>query len=82
MKNNENFSELGLSPELLLAVEKSGFTEPTRIQEITLPQILEGKDLLIEAQTGSGKTACFAWPLLQKISADQERNKKSAEKEN
>ena len=79
MKNNENFSELGLSPELLLAVEKSGFTEPTRIQEITLPQILEGKDLLIEAQTGSGKTACFAWPLLQKISADQERNKKSVQ---
>lgn len=79
MKNNENFSELGLCPELLLAVEKSGFTEPTRIQEITLPQILEGKDLLIEAQTGSGKTACFAWPLLQKISADQERNKKSVQ---
>lgn len=79
MKNNENFSELGLSPELLLAVEKSGFTEPTHIQEITLPQILEGKDLLIEAQTGSGKTACFAWPLLQKISADQERNKKSVQ---
>lgn len=79
MKNNENFSELGLCPELLLAVEKSGFTEPTRIQEITLPQILEGKDLLIEAQTGSGKTACFAWPLLQKISSDQERNKKSVQ---
>lgn len=71
MKNDENFKELGLTDELLLAVEKSGFTEPTRIQEITLPLILEGRDLLIEAQTGSGKTACFAWPLLQKISADK-----------
>ena len=79
MKNNEKFSELGLTTEVLLAVEKSGFSEPTRIQEITLPQILEGKDLLIEAQTGSGKTACFAWPLLQKISADKDRNKKSVQ---
>lgn len=71
MKNDENFRELGLTEELLLAVEKSGFSEPTRIQEITLPLILEGRDLLIEAQTGSGKTACFAWPLLQKISAEK-----------
>ena len=71
MKNDENFRELGLNEQLLLAVEKSGFTEPTRIQEITLPLILEGKDLLIEAQTGSGKTACFAWPILQKISTEK-----------
>ena len=49
MKNDENFRELGLIDELLLAVERSGFTEPTRIQEITLPLILEGRDLLIEA---------------------------------
>lgn len=77
MKNDENFKELGLTEELLLAVEKSGFTEPTRIQEITLPLILEGRDLLIEAQTGSGKTACFAWPLLQKISAEKTPENKS-----
>jgi superfamily II DNA/RNA helicase len=77
MKNDENFKELGLTDELLLAVEKSGFTEPTRIQEITLPLILEGRDLLIEAQTGSGKTACFAWPLLQKISAEKNSESKT-----
>lgn len=76
MKNDENFRELGLIDELLLGVEKSGFTEPTRIQEITLPLILEGRDLLIEAQTGSGKTACFAWPLLQKISLNKQNNHK------
>jgi superfamily II DNA/RNA helicase len=77
MKNDENFRELGLIDELLLAVEKSGFTEPTRIQEITLPLILEGRDLLIEAQTGSGKTACFALPLLQKISANKQNDHKA-----
>lgn len=76
MKNNENFSELGLSNELLLAVETSGFSEPTRIQEVTLPLIFEGRDLLIEAQTGSGKTACFAWPLLQNISTQKTENTK------
>ncbi len=67
----ENFQELGLSDDILKAIERSGFSEPTDIQYKTLPLILEGKDLLIEAQTGSGKTACFAWPLLQKISASK-----------
>jgi ATP-dependent RNA helicase RhlE len=69
LKNLENFKDLGLDDELLLAIERSGFINPTSIQCKTLPLFLEGKDLLIEAQTGSGKTACFAWPLLQKISA-------------
>ncbi|MBC7714598.1 MAG: DEAD/DEAH box helicase [Rhizobacter sp.] len=69
LKNLENFKVLGLNDEILQAIERSGFEEPTSIQYKTLPLILEGRDLLIEAQTGSGKTACFAWPLLQKISA-------------
>lgn len=67
----ENFKDLGLRDDILKAIERSGFSEPTDIQYKTLPLILEGRDLLIEAQTGSGKTACFAWPLLQKISADK-----------
>ncbi len=71
LKNLENFKDLGLSDEILLAIERSGFVEPTSIQYKTLPLILEGRDLLIEAQTGSGKTACFSWPLLQKISANK-----------
>ena len=74
MKDNENFQELGLIEELLLAIENSGFIEPTLIQEMTIPLILEGRDLLIEAQTGSGKTACFALPILQNISLKKEVN--------
>ncbi len=71
----DNFKELGLSDELLKGIERSGFSEPTDIQYKTLPSIFEGRDLLIEAQTGSGKTACFAWPILQKISAEKSSEK-------
>jgi superfamily II DNA/RNA helicase len=63
------FSNLGLNPELLLAIDKSGFTKPSAIQIKTIPPILKGLNLLIEAPTGSGKTACFALPLLQGLSA-------------
>jgi ATP-dependent RNA helicase RhlE len=63
-----SFKELGLIEEIITSAKHSGFSEPTAIQVKTLPHILAGKDLLIEAQTGSGKTACFAWPILQKIS--------------
>lgn len=76
LKIRENFKDLGLSFEILLAIEKSGFNTPTPIQQKALPLIYKGHDLLIEAQTGSGKTACFAWPLLQKIS-DDKKNAKS-----
>lgn len=64
----EAFSDLGLSSEILQALERSGFNHPTAIQTKTIPKIFSGSDLLIQAQTGSGKTACFALPLLQKIS--------------
>ena len=77
MKDIENFKELGLIDELLLAIKQSGFVEPTRIQELALPLILGGRDLLIEAQTGSGKTACFALPILQQISLNKQIDKKS-----
>jgi ATP-dependent RNA helicase RhlE len=71
MSNSFNFNELGLIEPLLLAIKHSGFNSPTDIQEKTLPEIMSGKDLLIEAQTGSGKTACFAWPILQKLSLNK-----------
>lgn len=74
MKTLEKFKDLGLSDEILEGILKSGFETPTPIQENTLREILAGKDLLIEAQTGSGKTACFAWPLLQKISVNKKEN--------
>ncbi len=61
------FKSLGLIPELLKAVEKQGYTTPSPIQEKTIPIILEGKDVLASAQTGTGKTAGFTLPLLQTL---------------
>jgi len=61
------FASLGLSPELLRAVVDSNFTVPTPVQKEAIPAILAGKDVWACAQTGSGKTAAFALPLLQNI---------------
>lgn len=61
------FNELNLSPELLTAVERAGFEEPSPIQAETIPLALEGHDLIGQAQTGTGKTAAFGLPLLNKI---------------
>ncbi|MDH3265841.1 MAG: DEAD/DEAH box helicase, partial [Gammaproteobacteria bacterium] len=60
-----SFNQLGLSAELLRAVEKQGYTEATPIQREAIPHILEGRDILASAQTGTGKTAGFTLPLLQ-----------------
>ena len=65
------FNQLGLSAELLRAVEEQGYNEATPIQHKAIPLILEGKDVLAGAQTGTGKTAAFTLPLLQRL------NKKS-----
>ncbi len=59
------FSEFGLAPEILRAVAEKGYTEPTPIQAQAIPVILEGKDVMGAAQTGTGKTAGFTLPLLQ-----------------
>jgi len=61
------FSELGLSAELLRATDKQGYQEATPIQQQAIPLILEGRDLLAGAQTGTGKTAGFTLPLLQRL---------------
>ncbi|MCA9766641.1 MAG: DEAD/DEAH box helicase [Carnobacterium sp.] len=61
------FSELGLAPELLQSVERLGFEEATPVQAQTIPLALEGKDVIGQAQTGTGKTAAFGLPMLQKI---------------
>jgi superfamily II DNA/RNA helicase len=59
------FSNLGLSPDLLRAIGERNYPAPTPIQRAAIPPILEGRDVWACAQTGSGKTAAFAWPLLQ-----------------
>ena len=64
-----SFDSLGLSAELLRAISDKGYGEPTPIQIKAIPVILEGKDILAGAQTGTGKTAGFALPLLQRLNA-------------
>ena len=61
------FSALGLSPALTQAATAMGFVAPTPIQEAAIPAILRGADVVGSAQTGSGKTAAFALPLLQQL---------------
>ncbi|MBA5635735.1 DEAD/DEAH box helicase [Duganella sp. LX20W] len=62
-----SFSSLGLAPSLINAVAEIGYQEPTAIQRAAIPAILRGEDVLGAAQTGSGKTAAFALPLLQSL---------------
>ncbi len=62
-----NFNELKLIPAILKALEKENYTKPTSIQEQAIPAILEGRDLLGCAQTGTGKTAAFALPIIQQL---------------
>ena len=64
-----SFTSLGLSAEILRAVADKGYSEPTPIQRQAIPVILEGRDMLAGAQTGTGKTAGFTLPLLQRLSA-------------
>ncbi|WP_186510797.1 DEAD/DEAH box helicase [Caenimonas sedimenti] len=61
------FTRLGLSPPLALAAQQLGFAAPTPVQQEAIPPILRGADLLGEAPTGSGKTAAYALPLLQRL---------------
>ncbi|MDR7377020.1 ATP-dependent RNA helicase RhlE [Rhodoferax ferrireducens] len=62
-----NFEELNLAPAILKAVQEQGYTEPTPIQAQAIPVVLAGHDLLGGAQTGTGKTAAFTLPLLQRL---------------
>jgi superfamily II DNA/RNA helicase len=67
------FNELGLSPELLQAVLDAGYANPTPIQEQGIPVVATGRDVLGCAQTGTGKTACFALPMIDKLAAGRSR---------
>ena len=64
-----SFSTLGLAPALLRAVSAQGYTEPTPVQREAIPFVLAGRDLLAGAQTGTGKTAAFVLPMLQRLAA-------------
>ncbi|MEG0292252.1 MAG: DEAD/DEAH box helicase [Anaerovoracaceae bacterium] len=80
-KNNENnrevneinkvkYSDSGVNPDIVKAVEDMGFTHMTPIQEQAIPVFMSGKDIIGQAQTGTGKTAAFGIPLIQKINGD------------
>jgi superfamily II DNA/RNA helicase len=67
------FSELGLSPEVLRAVSDAGYTTPTPIQQQAIPLVTSGRDILGCAQTGTGKTASFALPMIDRLAAGRAR---------
>src|SRR5450759_4534094 len=71
-----SFESLGLRVELLSAIAAQGYTEPTPIQAGAIPLVLEGRDLLAGAQTGTGKTAAFALPIVQRLSEKIPREKR------
>ncbi|MBL8273605.1 MAG: DEAD/DEAH box helicase, partial [Xanthomonadales bacterium] len=68
-----SFDQLGLAPALLRALVDQGYTQPTEIQVQSIPVAMAGHDLLAGAQTGTGKTAAFALPLLQRLYIEGQR---------
>ena len=71
---SKTFDSFGLNPALLQALASEGYTTPTPIQAQAIPDVMAGKDLLGIAQTGTGKTAAFALPILHRLA----ENKKAA----
>ena len=71
-----SFRALNLSPKILQAVDDAGYTEPTPIQVAAIPHILAGDDVIGIAQTGTGKTAAFVWPILMKLAASMHNGQK------
>ena len=68
-----SFSALGLSEKILEGVRAMGYVDPTPIQLRAIPLVLSGKDVIGSAQTGTGKTAAFALPILSKLGSAQSR---------
>src|SRR5512140_561416 len=69
-----SFAELELHPNILKAIEACGYTEPTPIQEQAIPMAMAGHDLIATAQTGTGKTAAFVLPALQRLTVPSSVN--------
>jgi len=70
MENTIKFSDLGISEEILRSVEEMGYTQPSPIQQQAIPFVLQGRDLIGQAQTGTGKTAAFAIPIIDLVDPD------------
>ena len=69
----DTFAALGLRPELLDALTRLGYEEPTPIQQATIPMLLDGRDLVGQAATGTGKTAAFALPAIERLMVDRDQ---------
>ena len=67
---DNEFGKLGLNEQILAGVEALGFTDPTPVQAGAIPRVLEGRDVVASAQTGTGKTAAFTLPTLQRIAGE------------
>ena len=70
----KNFTDLNLNPEILRAIRDVGYVDPTPIQALAIPIVLKGQDLLGCAQTGTGKTAAFALPIMQRLGKINKQN--------
>jgi ATP-dependent RNA helicase RhlE len=68
---SDSFASFELHPQILRALEEEGYTQPTPIQQAAIPELLTGRDLLATAQTGTGKTAAFALPILHQLFQDR-----------
>ncbi len=66
-----SFSDLGLQPDVVRAAEEVGYEEPTPVQRQAIPLLLEGRDVLVQSQTGTGKTAAFALPMIQRVDPEE-----------
>ncbi|NTU86305.1 MAG: DEAD/DEAH box helicase, partial [Chloroflexales bacterium] len=64
------FTDLGLGEPVLAALRELGYDEPTPIQEQAIPALLAGRDVIAHAQTGTGKTAAFALPIVERLTTD------------
>jgi ATP-dependent RNA helicase DeaD len=66
-----NFRSLGIREDIIKSLEKLGYEKPTEVQEKAVPRVLEGKDIIVKSQTGSGKTAAFGIPVCEKIEVEK-----------
>ena len=69
----KKFNDYRISDEILKALDALGYKEPSDVQQRVIPELLQGKDVIVKSQTGSGKTAAFGIPLCENINWDEQK---------